>query len=245
MVFVTIMTILSAFGSLMSGILALVTVLIQIPIFILRATGVMTPTAVLQLTTRLDRTIRILSINAILSANQWHGGRPLEADEASLLREELDLLVNEEIAAIRAARHSRGERGEKYRQIWRQWVTEGSGWVTRAAKGLWSEGPVLLTKAVKGVWVAVPSLLVNAAKWASPGWLRRGATGVWVAGQDGFMMVRGVWGRIRREHGDQFPAHEEDGGEGTSFVGLELTGIPMDPLTRVASRRSARTRTTE
>lgn len=63
-----------------------------------------------------DRTSRILLIGAVLSANHWHAGRPMNDDEICLMREELDILIDEEIAALEAATERRGKRRETYKE---------------------------------------------------------------------------------------------------------------------------------
>lgn len=132
MSFTTMLTLLSMFGSLVSGVLALVAVLISVPVFLLRALGLMEATTGIELAKRQVRISRIRLIGAVLSANQWQPGRPLGPDEAALLTGELDLLFGEELADLRAAREER-ERGGLVGVVWENVVAvvNRRGWFSR------------------------------------------------------------------------------------------------------------------
>ncbi|MCJ1269091.1 hypothetical protein MMC22_008980 [Lobaria immixta] len=97
MTFTTIIALLSMIGSLASGVLAIAAVFISVPVFLLRAAGLMEAPPEIALAKRQVRLSRIRLIGSGLSANQWHPGRPLGPDEAALLTEELDLLIEEEL----------------------------------------------------------------------------------------------------------------------------------------------------
>lgn len=107
MPFTAIHTLLSMFGSFVSGVLALAAVFVSVPVFVLRALGLMEAEPRVDLAMRQVRISRILLIGADLSANQWPPGRPLRPEEAALLSEEIDRLREEEMAAIRAAKETR------------------------------------------------------------------------------------------------------------------------------------------
>lgn len=124
MPFTAILTLLSMFGSLVSGALALAAVFLSVPVFVLRALGLMEAEPRVDLATQQVRISRIRLIGEDLSANQWPPGRPLRPEEAALLLEEMDRLREEEIAAIRAAK----ERRERASRGWaRGWARRGGG----------------------------------------------------------------------------------------------------------------------
>lgn len=129
MTFTTIIALLSMIGSSASGVLAIAAVFISVPVFLLRAAGLMEAPPGIALAKRQVRLSRIRLIGSGLSANQWHPGRPLGPDEAALLTRELDLLIDEELADLRAVEEER-ERGRR-------------GWLARGGMGevgrrLWS-----------------------------------------------------------------------------------------------------------
>lgn len=92
-------------------------------------------------------------IGSVLLANDWPASRPVSEEEAFPLREELDLLVDDELAALSPVRDSRrGGEAEKRtsteigtvddggpRGMWeplRQWVMTGAGWLARTVLGV-------------------------------------------------------------------------------------------------------------
>lgn len=134
MTFTTIIALLSMIGSLASGVLAIAAVFISVPVFLLRAAGLMEAPPEIALAKRQVRLSRIRLIGSGLSANQWHPGRPLGPDEAALLTEELDLLIEEELADLRAAKEEREkEEGKRGR---RGWLARGG--MGEGGRRLWS-----------------------------------------------------------------------------------------------------------
>lgn len=123
--FYSLKPLLSSFNSLVSGIITFLTVFFKIPVFLLRALGVVNPAEALQLAKQQDRTNRILLINMVLSVDHRSSGRQLDAEETLLLREEFEFLIREEVADLRASKAARAakerrqyRRGDIWGRIW-------------------------------------------------------------------------------------------------------------------------------
>ena len=110
----------------------------------LRAIDVLLPTEAARDAKRQVRIYRIRSIGKILSADGWHGGRNVEADETQFLRKELAFLIEEELADLRSE--------EKARK--RKWV-RAKKWEARATawKEFWRWGE--LRERGMGLWKMV------------------------------------------------------------------------------------------
>lgn len=132
--FTTIIALLSMIGSSASVVLAIAAVFISVPVFLLRAAGLMEAPPRIALAKRQVRLSRIRLIGSGLSANQWHLGRPLGPDEAAFLTRELDLLIEEELADLRAVEEER-EKEERKRGR-RGWLAHGG--MGEVGRRLWS-----------------------------------------------------------------------------------------------------------
>ena len=114
--FAATMGLLSSFGSFVSGVLAVLVIFVKIPVFVLRAVGLKGPAEAIGLARRQGRTSRSLMIGQVLREGRWPAGTMLGAEDVSLLREELDVLIGEKMAYLRAARMARV--AEERRQAW-------------------------------------------------------------------------------------------------------------------------------
>ena len=91
----------SFFGYFVAAALAVLAIVVKIQVFVLRAMGSKGPTEVIDLARKQSRTSRILMIRQVLREDLWAAGMTLGAEDASVLREELEIPIGEERADLR------------------------------------------------------------------------------------------------------------------------------------------------
>lgn len=122
--FQTLLSFLGMLGSMAGGAVVIILAALQGLLLFLRAINVLLPTEAARDAKRLVRSYRIRSIGKILSADGWHGGRNLEADEPQFLRKELAFLIEEELADLRSEEKARKRKGVRAKK----WEARATAW---------------------------------------------------------------------------------------------------------------------